>query len=66
MVTKSEFSNWMVDAYLEGRLDEIPESVLPVVRDVAERRNPALLPSGIERTTDASEKPTLNGWESVE
>lgn len=32
------FRNWMIDAYLEGRADEIPAEALPVVKDIAGRR----------------------------
>jgi hypothetical protein len=61
---RSVFSNWMVEAYLEGR---IPEAVLPVVREIAERRNGQLAKNdAIERPADASDRPAPHGWESVE
>ena len=41
MGTKSGFQIWHVDADLVGRLDEIPAEVLPIVKDIAERRNKA-------------------------
>jgi hypothetical protein len=41
MGTKSPFQNWHIDAYLEGRLDEVPAEALPIVKDIAERRTKA-------------------------
>ena len=35
---KSAFRNWHVEAYLEGRADEIPADLLPKVKEIAERR----------------------------
>lgn len=37
-MTKSTFKNWHVDAYLEGRIDEIPAEALPFVKLAAEGR----------------------------
>lgn len=38
MVQKAAFRGWMIDAYLEGRIDEIPAHLLEVVADIARRR----------------------------
>lgn len=35
---KSSFKNWMIDAYLAGDLENIPENLLSLVKDIAERR----------------------------
>lgn len=38
MVQKSHFKNEWVEAYLEGKLDEIPAEALETVKDIASRR----------------------------
>lgn len=38
MVQKPVFRNWMVDAYLAKQFEDIPQEVLAVVKDVAEKR----------------------------
>jgi len=65
MVQKSAIRNWHLEAYREGRIDEIPEHLLPLVKAAVE----GLRPLAIERPADASDEPvkkTAKGWEVVE
>lgn len=54
------FKNWMIDAYLEGRLDEIPAECLDAVKDVAARRNRTEAPAPVP-----APEPERKGWDFV-
>lgn len=54
MVQTSTFSNHHVEAYLEGRLQDIPEDILPIVKDIAERRSKAQEAPTLDHAADAS------------
>lgn len=38
MVQKAPFRGWMIDAYKQGRIEDIPPHLLEIVADIVERQ----------------------------
>lgn len=60
------FKNHYVDAYIEGRLEDIPVEHLAQAKDLARRRNPVETPSIVHPADAFPEQEQKTGWEEVD